>query len=99
MDWSKEDLIRWVETRVVRASVGSTEPGRPSRKDLETWLAKVRDNLSWEKIALVFYGGKHSAAVSKARRAYGRVRRSHPGIVQKARKRPGPKPKTQPDEI
>ena len=93
MDWSKEHLIRWVETRVRMCIVGFSEEGRPARIDLEIWLAKVRDGLSWEKIALQFYGGKNSAALSKARRAYQRVRRSHPGIIQKPRKRPGPKPK------
>ena len=93
MDWPKEHLISWIETRVHRCIAGVPEKGRPERVDLEIWLAKVRDDLSWEKIALKFFTSKNSASLSKARRAYERVRRSHPGVVKKPRQRPGPKPR------
>ena len=95
MDWSREHLIRWVDTRVQRCIAGVSEQGRPERVDLEIWLAKVRDGLSWQQIALKFFTSKDAASMSKARRAYERVRRSHPGVVKKPRCRPGPKPKTQ----
>jgi hypothetical protein len=88
--WEKQHLINWIETRVIRGIGGVPEAGRPERIDLEIWLAKVRDGLSWQQIALKFFTSKNSASLSKARRAYERVQRSHPGVKQKARKRPGP---------
>jgi hypothetical protein len=94
LDWSKEHLIKWIETRVQRCIAGVPEAKRPERIDLEIWLAKVRDGLSWQQIVLQFFTSKNPAALGKARRAYQRVHRSHPGIVQMQRERPRPKPKT-----
>ncbi len=95
MDWEREHLIRWIETRVLRCIADVPEEGRPERIDLEVWLAKVRDRLSWQQIALKFFTSKNAASLMKARRAYARVQRSHPGVTKKPRQRPGPKPKIQ----
>ena len=81
-------------TRSGSSVVNAPEEGRPKRIDLEVWLAKVRDRLSWQQIGLKFFTSKNAASISKARRAYERVQRSHPAVAQKPRKRPGPKPKT-----
>ena len=94
LDSARYHFINWIEARVQRASAGVPEEGRPARIDLEIWLAKVRDGLSWPQIALKFFTSKNAASISKARRAYERVQRSHPAVTQKPRKRPGPKPKT-----
>jgi hypothetical protein len=91
--WVKEHLIRWIETRVQRCIAGVHEEGRPERIDLEIWLAKEKDELSWNQIALTFFTSKNAASLSNARRAYDRVNRSHPGVDQKPRRTPGPKPK------
>jgi adenosine deaminase len=50
-------------------------------RDLDVWLAKEKEegNLTWEQIALQYFGSTGSAAVSKARRAHARVERNHPG--------------------
>jgi len=95
LDWGRYHLINWIETRVQRCIAGVPEEGRPDRIDLEIWLAKVRDGLSWPQIALKFFTSKNAASISKARRAYARVQRSHPAVTQKPRRRPGPKPKTE----
>jgi len=82
--WSKEDLIRWVEQRLVerrtkeagKISGELDAQGIPDTTSLEVWLAKERDGLSWQQIAIKYYPQyrEHSAiktaGVSKARRAY-----------------------------
>ena len=52
-----------------------------------------KKRLAREEIALKFFTSKNEASLSRARRAYNRVQRSHPGADQKARRKPGPKPK------
>jgi hypothetical protein len=96
LEWGRYHLINWIETRLQRCSAVFPEEARPKRFDSEIWLAKVRDGLSWPQIALKFFTSKNAASISKARRGYERVQRSHPAVTQKPRKRPGPKPKTEP---
>jgi hypothetical protein len=95
LSWPKEHLIAFIEWRVRDWISGEPEEGLPSRKDLELWLSRERDGLPWPKIALKHYGSQNTAAISKARRTYKRVRRYHPAIDKKLRQKPGPKPKSE----
>lgn len=91
-DWPKEDRVRWVEWEI-RRIIARTATSGLERIALEIWLSKERDELFWQQIALKYYGSRNSASVSKARRAHLRVQRHHPGVAQKPRLKPGPKPK------
>lgn len=93
VDWQKEQLIAYIESRISDWIARDPEPGCPSRIDLEVWLSRKRDELPWGKIGLKYYGSENAAAMSKARRTYERVRRYHPGIEKKPRRKPGPKPR------
>ena len=94
LDWPKDDRIRWVEWEIRRIVFGEPTPGSPGRIDLEIWLSKERDGLSWYQIGLKFCGSKTSASVSKVRRAFERVQRFNPGVEKEPRQKPGPKPKS-----
>jgi hypothetical protein len=91
-DWPKDDQVRWVEWEIRRITAKTATSGL-DRIALEIWLSKVRDEFPWHQVALKCYGSKNSASISKARRAYNRVQRLHPGVAQKPRLKPGPKPK------
>jgi hypothetical protein len=73
--WLREQQIEWIRWRRIRRD---QEPGITAR-DLDIWLAKEQSKLSWEQIALQFFGSKDSAAISRSRRAHARVERTHPG--------------------
>jgi hypothetical protein len=73
--WLKEQQIEWIRWRRMR---GDQESGITAR-DLDIWLAKEQSNLSWEQIALQFFGSRAPAAISRSRRAHARVERTHPG--------------------
>ena len=81
--WSKEDEIRWVENRVWdQKKERRYSRSIPEAQDLEIWLAKERDRLSWNQIALKYFPESYKpsarenwSAVNKARRAYERVQR------------------------
>src|SRR5439155_15248328 len=90
MGWPKEDRIRWVEWRLKEriakesgrhADRDLDAEGIPDRITLEVWLAKERDGLSWQQIAIKYFpqythDGQKSAGVSKARRVYMLVERA-----------------------
>lgn len=85
LTWPIEDRIRWVEQRLrewesVRRGSRSADPQfvgcLPVRKDLEVWLAKERDGLSWQQIAIKYLRQSGMAALSKTRRAHARVERA-----------------------
>ena len=98
--WSKENRIRWVEERLRdrRAKETGKIPddleaqGIPDMPSLLVWLAKERDGLSWQQIAIKYYpqyrkpGAIKAAGISKARRAHTLVqRRLEPTIRQSFR--------------
>jgi hypothetical protein len=91
--WSIEHRINWVEWKIRNQIALEPEPGWTERIDLEVWLARERDRLTWPQTALKFYGSETLASISKARRTFDRVQRAHPGLGQKPRRKPGPKPK------
>ncbi len=82
--WSKKDLIRWVEQRLLerrakeagKISDDLDAQGIPDATSLEVWLAKERDGLSWQQIVIKHYpqhrtpSAIKTAGISKARRAY-----------------------------
>ena len=84
--WSKKDLIRWVEQRLLerrakeagKISDDLDAQGIPDRTSLEVWLAKERDGRSWQQIVIKYYphyrkrtaSAIKTAGISKARRTY-----------------------------
>lgn len=88
MTWPKKDRIRWVEARLnerlsEQAGRNPTRnldaEGVPDRLSLEVWLAKERDERSWQQIAIKLlsqYQKNKSAAMSKARRLFDSVERA-----------------------
>jgi len=85
--FSKDDKIRWVEERLrdrQAAAAGLVADdldakGIPDAVSLQVWLAKERDGLSWQQIAIKHYPNYKNpklGGVSKARRAYRAVERS-----------------------
>lgn len=86
MTWPKEDRIRWVEWRLNEwdsLKSGRREPdpeferSLPAVKDLEVWLTKERDELSWQQTAIKHFPEctrrSQTAATSMARRAHSRI--------------------------
>ena len=81
MTWQKEDVFRWVEWELQRARHGadwekSAIADRP--QELEIWLAKERDKLSWKQVGDQFFAKsklKAEARRSEARRAHARIAR------------------------
>ena len=86
MTWPKADRIRWVECRLQEWSSlksGRREPDPefersvPAVKDLEVFLAKERDELSWQQIAVKHFPEcarrSKAAGMSMARRAHKRI--------------------------
>ena len=82
--WPQEDRIRWVEQRLKEWD--SVESGRrpkdfaeqlPERNDLEVWLGKEREGLSWQQVAIRYFPDcfkrSKNAGMSMARRAHGRI--------------------------
>lgn len=97
MPWPKEDRIRWVEWRIrerIAKELGRSDrdldsEGIPDKNSLEVWLAKERDGLSWQQIAIKYFpqygkSQRKSAGVSKARRAHGIVERAFSPTIQES---------------
>ena len=90
MTWPKEDRIRWAEWRLRewealesrQAFEGQSDETPPARKDLEVYLAKERDGLSWQQVVIRHFpeyrrGKKEiTAGISMARRACLRIERA-----------------------
>ncbi len=81
--WSRADQIRWVEMRLMERRAIEEKgvqgydldaAGIPDRVSLEIWLAKERDDLSWQQIAQKYkpalYKRSKAAAMSSVRRAH-----------------------------
>jgi hypothetical protein len=84
LTWPKEDCIRWVEWRLNEwNSVESERRPReftrtlPAKLDLYVYLAKERDQLSWQQVAIKYFPEllkrSKAAAISAARRAHERI--------------------------
>jgi len=84
LTWPKEDRIRWAEWRLREwdsIEAGKRPPefasGLPTREDLNVWLAKERDDLSWQQNAIKHFpqcvGRSKAAGMSMARRAHKRI--------------------------
>ncbi len=86
--WPKKDRIAWVEERLRdriahRAGYRNDEEvkGIPDQLSLEIWLAKERDELSWQQIVIrclrKYAKSKQMlAGISRARRAHAAVERA-----------------------
>jgi hypothetical protein len=79
MDWPLADCIRWVEHELQRARFGSDWEKTAIAEnplELEAWLAKERDKLSWKQIGDQFYSRarmKPEARRSEGRRAHAKI--------------------------
>ena len=88
LTWPKKDRIQWAEQRLLeweslaagrRAPDPKFERRLPARKDLEVWLAKEREELSWQQVVIKYFpeylnrGKGKTAGVSTARRAHQRI--------------------------
>jgi len=79
MDWPIEDCIRWVEHELQRARFGADWEKTAiaeNATELEVWLAKERDKLSWKQIGDQFYSKakmRPEARRSEGRRAHAKV--------------------------
>jgi hypothetical protein len=88
--WPRDDRVRWIEKRLQERIAFESEEGLKdwvvlghdlARRDLEVWLAKERDGLSWQQIAIKHFPEYKktqlkSAGMSKARRTYDLVERA-----------------------
>lgn len=81
--WPKEDTIRWVEHRLAeQKNERLYQRSVPDAMDLEIWLAKERDDQSWNQLARKYFpqtyrpnAKQNWAALNRARRARDRVER------------------------